>query len=337
MARLGELDVPDRLSPFAPVWMSQIGFAVMCAAAAYVVRMLVDTVAPSSGPFSLGYAAVLVATLFGRWQSGLLTAGITSFYAWYFALPVHGSFVFADPTDRPRAVVNTLAYLLVILLAERFRVATRHAVEERDRQIEERDLFLAEFDHRVKNNFAVVTSMLDMQRRRARDGATADALGSALNRVESIARAHRHLYRGHSAPGSVQIDKYLGDLCDALREALLLHGAVQLRCETDAAAMSRDEAVSIGLLVNELVTNAAKHAFAGRERGEIRVAFRTIDGGYVLEVADDGVGLPKEMPQPTSDGGLGQRLIDAFARQAGGTLATDSGPNGTTVTLTVAG
>lgn len=336
MARIGELDIPDRLSRYTPVWLSQIGFALTCTVAAYVVRVLVDTVAPGSGPFSLGYAAVLVATLFGRWQSGLVTAGLTSFYAWYFGLPVHGSFAFADPADKPRVVVNILAYLLVIVLAERFRVATRHAVEERDRQIAERDLFLAEFDHRVKNNFAVVTSLLDMQRRRAGESATADALGSALNRVESIARAHRHLYRGDSAPGSVQIDKYLGDLCDALREALLLRGAIRLHCQVDKAAMERDRAVSLGLLVNELVTNAAKHAFTGRREGEIVVAFHAEGSGYRLSVSDNGVGMPKVLPEPTRDGGLGQRLIDAFARQAGGDLSTESGPGGTTVTLTFA-
>jgi len=125
---------------------------------------------------------------------------------------------------------------------------------------------------------------------------------------------------------------YLHQLCGALAEALFLSGKVTLVCEADKAQVPRDRAVSIGLIVNELVTNAAKHAFVGRETGRIEVTFRNRGGGWALGVADNGVGLPSSSTS-VPPGSLGTRLIDAFARQAEGRLHTESGPTGTRVTL----
>ena len=104
-----------------------------------------------------------------------------------------------------------------------------------------------------------------------------------------------------------------------MSDALLLRGGVTLDCDVDSAPIQRDHAVSIGLIVNELVTNAAKHAFEGRERGAITVSWkRRREGGWRLTVADDGVGMPPGPKPARKDGGLGQRLIEAFAHQAGG-------------------
>ncbi|WP_188056197.1 sensor histidine kinase [Sphingosinithalassobacter sp. CS137] len=333
MARIGELDLPDRLAPAVPRLITQIGFALLCSGATTMVRALVDVVATSAGPFALGYPAVLIATLFGRSTAGVLTAIIVLFYSWFFILPEFGSFAFAEPADWARLLVNACAYGLVVAVAELFRRAVRRASAERDREVAERDLFLQEFDHRVKNNFALVASLLDLQRRRAAEAATVEALGDALSRVESIARAHRHLYRGGSTVGEVDIAAYLRELCAALSDSLFLRTSITLLCDSDHAQIARDRAVSIGLVVNELVTNAVKHAFAGREAGEIRVEFRRHDGGYLLTVRDNGIGMNEDTPVADRQSGLGQRLIDAFARQAGGTLSRDTGPSGTTFRL----
>jgi len=333
MGRIGELDLPERLAPYAPAWMAQLAFALMCIGAAAVMRFLIDRIVPGAGAFALVYPATLIATLFGRWLAGLVTAIALLLLSWYFVIPYYGSFDLANPADGPRIAVVTLSNLLMIAIAEQFRQAVRRAATERDRQIAERDLFLEEFDHRVKNNFALVASLLDMQRRRAGDPATSDALAAALTRVESIARAHRHLYRGAASPGTVDMAAYLQELCAALSEALFLRGAITLTCDSDHAALPRDRAVSLGLILNELVTNAAKHAFEGRETGAIRVTFRAREGGWTLSVTDDGRGVPAGKSRKN---GLGQRLVEAFANQAGGTIATESGPRGTTVKVELA-
>jgi len=336
MARIGELDLPARLAPAVSPVATQVGFALLCAAAVIAVRGLVDTIAPAAGPYALGYPAVMIATLFARWPAGAITAATTVAYSWYFLLPEFESFAFTNPLDGPRTLVNMSAYALIVVVAELFRRAVRAAVEARNREVAERDLLLAEFEHRVKNNFALVASLLDLQRRRADSPATADALAGAQARVESIARAHRHLYRGGGSPDTIDVRSYLSELCEALAESLFLRAAITLSCSAESAPMPRDRVVSMGLIVNELVTNAVKHAFAGRDVGTIQVAFRGAGDGWILEVRDDGVGMTEEALENGREGGLGQRLVDAFARQAGGTLETRSNAQGTVVTLTLA-
>lgn len=98
--------------------------------------------------------------------------------------------------------------------------------------------------------------------------------------------------------------------------------------------MPRDRAVTIGLVINELVTNAAKHAFAGRDVGSIAVSFHNrAEGGWTVGVTDDGVGMPDTLPAATANSGLGSRLVEAFARQADGTITVDSDRTGTRVEL----
>jgi len=333
MRRIGELDLPERLAPALPRWVTSIGVGLLATACAGLVRFLLDTLVPGVAVFPLLFPAAMVATLFAGWIAGATAGGVSIVFAWYYLYPIRNSFSFETPAAAVTLATVVIACIITIALAEIFRRSVQHVTRERDREIAERDLFLEEFEHRVKNNFTLVASLLDMQRRRAGQGETADALGAALARIESIARAHRHLYRGASAPGTVDMAGYLQELCTALSEALFLRGAITLDCEADRAALPRDRAVSIGLIVNELVTNAAKHAFAGRDTGAIQVRFHGGDTGWLLTVADNGSGLPAKPRARNGGGGLGQRLIDGFSRQAHGTVKTESGPGGTKVTV----
>jgi two-component sensor histidine kinase len=334
VTRIGEIDLPDRLAPAVPRWVTQLGFALVCVTAGWILRLGINLIAPGAAVFALVFPMIMIATLFARWQSGLMTAAISITYAFYVIyLPGPGNGV--KPYLTLFAVIAAAA--LTIALAEIFRRAARQATQARDGEIADRDLMLAEFEHRVKNNFAIVASMLDLQRRRVDNEAAAEALTSAMTRVDSIARAHRHLYRDGQGR-EVNIRDYLNGLCSALSEALLLRGGVTLDCDADAAPIKRDDAVSIGLIVNELVTNAAKHAFEGRETGEIHVSWkRREEGGWRLTVADNGVGMPMGSRAKKRDGGLGTRLIEAFARQAGGVLTTESDSNGTRATMEIPG
>jgi len=334
MGRLGELDLPDRLAPTVPRWVTSIGAGLLATACAAIARFAMDALVPGAAVFPLIFPAAMIATLFARWPAGATSATVSIVYGWYYLFPVRNSFRFESPAAAASMGSVVVGAILTVALAEMFRRSVRRATAERDREVAERDLFLEEFDHRVKNNFTLVASLLDMQRRRAGEGETAQALGAALARVESIARAHRHLYRGSgTAPGSVDMAAYLHELCAALSDALFLRGAITLDCHSDHAAIPRDRAVSIGLVVNELVTNAVKHAFAGRDEGHIRVRFEQAAPGWTLTVSDNGAGMPAPIRTKGRDGGLGQRLIDAFARQALGTVTSESTPEGTTVTV----
>jgi two-component sensor histidine kinase len=332
VTRIGEIDLPDRLAPVIPRWVTQLCVALLCVAVGGVLRMVINVIAPGAAVFALVFPMIMIATLFARWQSGVVTAAISIIYAFYLIYlpgPTNGT----EPSFTLFAV--TAAAALTIGTAEIFRRAARQATQARDDEIADRDLMLAEFEHRVKNNFAIVASMLDLQRRRVGNEAAVEALTSAMTRVDSIARAHRHLYRDGQG-SEVNVRDYLNDLCSALSEALLLRGGVTLDCDADAAPIKRDDAVSIGLVVNELVTNAAKHAFAGRETGEIHVSWKRRDeGGWRLTVADNGVGMPSGPRTKKREGGLGTRLIEAFARQAGGALTISSDGSGTRTTMEI--
>jgi len=330
VTKLGEFDIRDRIAPIAPAWVTQIAFAMFCLGLTVILRFIINQFAPGAAPFALIHPAALAGTLFAGWQCGVLVLVLGQVLAWYFVVPVTGSFDLLTPHDGPRMAVNALTGLGIILLADIFRRAARNAAQLRDLQVQERDLLLREIDHRIKNNFMMVASLVDIQRRRSDNKAVKEALAAVLARIESFTRAHQHLYHTPGKTGAVHMQSYISELCDALAQALTLHGAIALSCSADDVEMDRDRAVAVGLLINELVTNAAKHAFEGRESGRIVITFGKSDGGWRLIVEDDGVGM---RPETDDAAGLGQRLIEAFVRQADGDLAIATGEAGTRVTI----
>ncbi|MCA1748338.1 MAG: sensor histidine kinase [Parasphingopyxis sp.] len=328
MTRLGELDFPDRVSPALPAWAAQLLFAAICTLLPIVLRWAVDLFAFAADPFSLIYLGVLVATLFGRWQCGLLTLAASTLYAWYFVLPESRSFAFEIEGDGAKTVVNVLTLLGIVFLSEIFRRVARNAAAECSRQIADRELLLTEFDHRVRNNFANVTALLQLQLQRADNDVARDMLQAAIGRVEGIAQANRYLFIA-GAGERICAHDYLNELCAALTEALFAGSPIELECDTAAEMISSDKAATIGLVVNELVTNAAKHAFPDGKSGRITVEFTRSEDCCRLAVADDGVGI-NGSKRP---GSLGHRLMDALVQQLEGTLETRTGPDGTRVTL----
>ena len=334
MGRIIETDFAAALAPWAPRWLSVIAIGLICAGLAGLVRALLDLVLPGVAPFALIAPAVMVATLAGGGLAGAVTLIVAIGFTWFVLVPGYYVSPTAGHGQAATLIVAMLTGALTLTLADLFHRAVHAAAEERGRQIAERDLFLAEFEHRVKNNFALVASLLELQKRGA-DATTAAALTAALSRVESIARAHRHLYRGRPGAETVEIADYLPELCTELGRALLLGDRVSISCRADRAQLPRDRAVSIGLIVNELVTNAVKHAFVGRDQGMVEVRFEEIPGGWNLSVADNGTGIHAKAPVERREGGLGTRLIAAFARQAGGGVQVETGAAGTRTVIAI--
>ena len=179
----------------------------------------------------------------------------------------------------------------------------------------------------MNNDFTIVNSLLDMQRRRSVDPETKRALEQAMGRIQSVARVHHHLYVVPDI-GAIDFKQYLTDLCGALARAAFPPAGLSLRCHCEDAFMPRSRAIAVGLVTNELVTNAVKHAFPDGRDGNIDVRFQRNDAGWSLSVRDDGVGHSGS----PSKSGLGASLTEEFARQAGGVLALEI-KNGTLVRL----
>ncbi|MBP0614697.1 ATP-binding protein [Jiella sp. KSK16Y-1] len=312
------IDLPQKAEGFLPVVATQILFAVVCSTVSIGLRFFADLFMPGAGPFALTIPAVLVATLFGRWLCGALTATISSLYAWYFVLPIAGSFQFVAPSDGPRVVVNMLSGYFVVALAELFRRAVRNALADRD-------ALLLELQHRVKNNFASIASVLRLQISSAPGEDAKQELTAALGRVESFTHAYEFLYHDADYSGAVEMKFYLEGLCHALDQSLGSARGIAVHCDARHVDMPRDRAILIGLLVNEVVNNSVKHAFK-EGGGEVRVRFwQDEDGGYRLLVSDDGTGINGE----ARPGSLGMRLIRGLTAQASGTVETESGETGT--------
>jgi len=186
------------------------------------------------------------------------------------------------------------------------------------RAVSQAKIMAREIDHRVMNSLQFISSMLTMQSRMPGLTDAASQLRMAANRVAAVARVHRHLYT-EGVEGTVCCVTFLRRLCADL--ASILGKPVAVRGGESEVATTRIQ--PIGLIVNELVTNAAKH---GTER--IEVALNVKGGRCELSVCDDGTGLPPGFDPEDSAAGLGMRVVTTLAKQLGGHLATGSNPAG---------
>jgi len=193
--------------------------------------------------------------------------------------------------------------------------------------VREKESLLKEIHHRVKNNLQVISSLLRLQFGPIKNLETQAALKDMEGRLRSMALVHEHLYGGENL-GSVDLDTYLKQLCTQLFHALVAPPrSVQLRLDLASVRLEIDQAVPCGLLVNELVSNAFKHAFPKGRAGEVRVELQPLPDGsaFRLRVADTGVGLPAAFDlQRLKSLGLG--LVVTLTRQLQGKLRIGPGP-----------
>jgi two-component sensor histidine kinase len=198
--------------------------------------------------------------------------------------------------------------------------SSARAAHELEVSAREKEVLLKEVHHRVKNNLQVIASLLYLQGRHARDEELAGLLMESRDRVYSMALIHEKLYRSHSL-ARIDFGDYVATLTRALSSSLGIEPA-RVEIETQAAGVLLDveAAMPCALIVNELVTNALKHAFPGQCRGHIRVSFQKASPErWELEVSDDGVGLPADF-DPRRASTLGMQLVRSLTEQLRGTL-----------------
>jgi two-component sensor histidine kinase len=227
--------------------------------------------------------------------------------------------------------------LLSLGLADRIR--TLRQEKERaekalmDTQLTMQDALLKEVHHRVKNNLQVIASLLNLQSRQVRDAQTVEMFKESQNRVQSMALIHEQLYRSHDA-ARLDFESYLRALMAYLLASYSTSNtAIALKLNVDPITFGVDTAIPCGLIVHELVANALKHAFPGRNPGEIHLDLHAGDyGGYTLRVRDNGVGFPEEVDFRHVES-LGLRLVIMLTQQLDGVIELQRG-GGTTFTIT---
>ncbi len=207
----------------------------------------------------------------------------------------------------------------------------RRAEEQIVASLREKEVLLQEIHHRVKNNLQVITSMLDMQSMYTQDPQALRVLRNSQNRIRAMAFVHEKLYHSDDM-ASVNVTEYVQSVTNYLFDVYGSRAAgIALRVEVDDISLDLDAAIACGLIINELVSNALKYAFtpvgdrpseADRE-AEIRVELRSQgDNWFMLEVSDNGVGLPPDT-DPGDPQSLGLRLVTIFAKQLRGTIDLD--------------
>lgn len=185
--------------------------------------------------------------------------------------------------------------------------------------IHEKETLIKEIHHRVKNNLQLISSIIYLKLSSVADNDIRIFLEDTRQKIRSIALIHERLLQTESLD-KVEISDYLGKLIQDLKVTYLRDNlALDIEMQLDKEMMTLDMSIICGLIVNELLTNAFKHAFPGRTSGKVTIQFEN-KPVYRLTVADNGVGLPDQV-MPGASSSFGMQLIDVFVKQLNGKLA----------------
>jgi two-component sensor histidine kinase len=193
---------------------------------------------------------------------------------------------------------------------------------------------LHEVNHRVANSLQLVSAFVHMQAREAGDGEAQAALADTQRRIAAIAQVHRRLYTSDSVT-SVDMAEYLGALVEELEETWSTPESPRaLSLSAEPVRLGTDKAVAVGVIVNELVSNACKYAYPTAQAGAVRVRLALEGDDFLLKVEDDGCGMPADgTPKGT---GLGSRLIASMAKTLRAAMSYENNDPGVCATLRAA-
>lgn len=214
-----------------------------------------------------------------------------------------------------------------------FKNKTNNLLSKQKKVIEqalaEKEILLKEIHHRVKNNLQVISSLLRLQSRTIDNQAAKSAILEGQNRVKSMALIHQSLYQKDIT--SINVDSYIKQLCNSLYDSYnILKDKVSMDIEVDPLELDVDTLIPLGLILNELISNALKHAFPNEKNGHIQINLKKKEDHILLQVKDDGVGID---PDKKSDS-FGMSLIQAFSQKLDATMSFIK-DNGTTANIEI--
>lgn len=215
-------------------------------------------------------------------------------------------------------------------------IAERKQAEERIKaSLVEKEVLLKEIHHRVKNNLQVISSLLYLQSKQIGDARTLAMFEESQHRVRTMALVHEKLYQTQDL-AQIDFAEYVQSLISYLvRSYSGTSSRIRLSVNVDTIFLDIDTAIPCGLILNELVSNALKHAFPSDRTGEICVGFHADhDGQFTLTVWDDGVGMPADFDLQSTDS-LGLQLVNTLVDQLAGTILLDTS-HGTEFRITFA-
>jgi two-component sensor histidine kinase len=208
------------------------------------------------------------------------------------------------------------------------RIQMMQTIKESENQLKaslkEKEILLKEIHHRVKNNMAIVSSLLQLQAQYVDDEELIRIFSESRNRIAAMALVHEKLYQSKDFI-EIDLNEYIQILVDNLFSSYNINKeSVGLVTDIDNIHLDIDRLIPCGLILNELITNSLKHAFKDGEEGEIRIAFKAADNKVGFSVMDNGRGLPEnvDFSNPQT---LGLKLISSLTRQLRGEISHNGG------------
>lgn len=234
---------------------------------------------------------------------------------------VHGYLIKPVEAKKLFGLIDELAshILLTKELAEKEQ-KRKVAEENLKRSLEEKEILLKEVHHRVKNNMQIISSILKMQERQISDERLKVVLGESQNRIRSMALIHENLYRNENL-ANIMFSNYVKSLAGNLARSFAeQQGNVAFEYDIDEVYLPLDIGIPCGLIINELISNSFKYAFAGNDKGKIIINMKRIEEqSFRLEVCDNGPGLPDQINIEKS-GSLGMKIVSRLVMQIDGTM-----------------
>jgi PAS domain S-box-containing protein len=187
----------------------------------------------------------------------------------------------------------------------------------------EKEVLLKEVHHRVKNNLQIVSSLLQLQSQTFQDPEVIRALRESQNRIDSISLIHKNLYTAPNI-GQLDVTEYINNLATSLVTSYqIVPGRIGLEIDIDTVSLDVDQAIACGLVINELISNALKHAFPNGRSGKITIVLHSNNNHIQMTVQDDGIGLPDELDWRNTNS-LGLSLVyDLVTEQLEGNITVE--------------
>jgi two-component sensor histidine kinase len=318
--------LPERLAGRVPPLLVELGVGVLIAFVFIGIRVAMTPIAGDRARFAFVFLGIVIACLLAGWRSGLVTLVVGQGITWYL---VTQGVLSGGATEAGRLggfITATVSQLIILMIITLYQREVARGVIEQDRRMELLDQARREIDHRAKNNFQTVLSLVQLQAARETDANVKQALQRVADRILAISVATEHLTIRNEDPATVRLRDHLCELCSQLERGLA-RGDVHVECDIPDVTASADTAIHLAIIVNELVTNSLKHAFEEGRRGLVQVRSKMIGRSLELEVVDDGCGMKTR--SPSSGSGLGRKLVETFAKHLGAKVEISSSSEGT--------
>lgn len=325
MKRILHSRLPQRFAGRVPQWLVELLVGLALPALLVLVRLAVFPLTQDRAPYALVFVGVVGAAVLAGWRSGLVALVVGQWLAWTLvAMPAGDSML-----DGPRVaalVLATLSQLLLLLIVGLYQREIDRASGVREAQMQLLDRALREIDHRTGNNYQTVLALVLAQARRSAERPVQEALQQVADRIRAIASASKKLAMSAENLQEVRAGEHLRELCHEISKGLARPG-IDVHCDFADVSLDAEKTVCISILVNELVTNALKHAFPDDRDGCILVSLKPSNGHLELRVEDNGIGVSDSAA--TRGTGLGVKLVETFTRQLRADHAVDPKNHGT--------